>query len=104
VRSIDLRAYLSAYVIIRGNGRMRRMSLPTGRGTQPVRSCGLVRKRDNSGRQVERFEVLGACIIGGISTAYNNGEQHSHRKSAQSSICRVPRRVNKNHWQLLGGT
>jgi hypothetical protein len=29
-----------------------------------VRSWGLVKKWDNAGRQVERFEVLGACIRG----------------------------------------
>jgi hypothetical protein len=28
---------------------------------------------------VERFEVLGACFMGGISTAYHSGEQHSQR-------------------------
>ena len=39
-----------------------------GRGDQRVRSCGLVRKWDNAGRQVERFEVLGTCIMGGVST------------------------------------
>ena len=44
------------------------MSLPMGRGTERVRSCGLVRKRDNAGRQMERFEVLGTCIMGGVST------------------------------------
>jgi hypothetical protein len=29
------------------------MSLPTGRGTRQVRSCGLVRKRDGSSRAAE---------------------------------------------------
>jgi hypothetical protein len=43
---------------------VRGMSLPTGRGDQRVRNCGLVRKWDNAWRQVERFEVLGACIMG----------------------------------------
>jgi hypothetical protein len=39
-----------------------------GRGAERVRSCGLIRKGDNVGKQVERFEVRGACIIGGVST------------------------------------
>jgi hypothetical protein len=29
-----------------------------------VRSCGLVRNWDNTGKRVEHFEVLGACVIG----------------------------------------
>ena len=37
------------------------MSLPSERGDQWVRSWGLVRKRDNAGK--ERLEVLGACIM-----------------------------------------
>jgi hypothetical protein len=37
-----------------------RMSLLKGRGDQRVRSWGLVRKRDNAGRRLERFVMLGA--------------------------------------------
>jgi hypothetical protein len=39
----------------------------------------LIRKWHNTGRRVECLEVLGTCIIGGISAAYNDGEQHSQR-------------------------
>ena len=67
------------------------MSLPMGRGTERVRSCGLVRKRDNAGRQMERFEVLGTCIIGGISTVYN---KRSTAQPAGASIGKPRRCVN----------
>jgi hypothetical protein len=30
-----------------------------------VRSWGLIRKWHDAGRQVERFAVLGACLMGG---------------------------------------
>jgi hypothetical protein len=41
-----------------------------------------VRKRDNAGKKVERFKVLGACIIGGVSTgitAENSTTSGRHR-------------------------
>jgi hypothetical protein len=56
------------------------MSLPTGRGAERVRSCGLLRKWGDAGKQIrlERSEVLGACIIRGTPRVNREG-QHDQR-------------------------
>jgi hypothetical protein len=79
--SVDYLLYCTAITIgSSGASRVREMSLLTGRGDQGMRNWGPVRKRDNAGRPVERFAVLGACLIRGISTIYDSGGQHSQRK------------------------
>jgi hypothetical protein len=62
-----------------------------------VRSCGLVKKRANAGKQVDSIEQkrLGVCRIGGLLHGYHSGDQHSHHKLG-ASIGRRLRRVNKN--------
>jgi hypothetical protein len=58
------------------------MSLPMGRGSMQVRSCGLVRKRDGTGRAVNGRHTeereISASFISVLLSRYSRREQHSH--------------------------
>jgi hypothetical protein len=45
---------------------------------------------------VERLEVLGACIMGGVSTGYNSGEQHNQRAQIYGGHNGVSRKTLQN--------
>jgi hypothetical protein len=62
------------------------MSLPAGRGTQRVRSCGRARKRDETGRPVGKH--------GGGNTASGIGALLS-KDSIECSRMRVNRREHR---------
>jgi hypothetical protein len=62
----------------------RKMSLPREENAVGEK-LWCVRKWDEIEKQVERFESrgLGVCLIEGLLHGYNNGAQHSHRKSTR---------------------
>jgi hypothetical protein len=63
------------------------MSLPMGRGSRQVRSCGLVRKRDGAGRAVKESGAMETGIRGSfidvLLRRYSRRESRSHGEFAQ---------------------